>query len=364
MKKRFQRILLCGCIIISTCLVGCSPKTTLDSEGSSILESMSSESETEQESSGVSTEPSESESDYLSNSETESESKNASESSGDSESETTSESESGSESESSESEEPSESESDSQEPSESESEATKPSEEPSESQKPSNEEPTEEEPSESESESKKPSDSYYTDVEFINEETTKYGTVLRRTITVTYAYYDDGRKVEQYRDIGGWGIYDASGYNATDNDLLPETLEVAKSNMSLYEEALKYTNEVRAKYREDFKVIYDEGTEFETILYPEPLTLSEDLCKAATMRAIEMYYANYFEHRRADDRGFWEFSCFDFAIDSENCHIGATTPSGAVSAWKNSQGHFENMMNTWTQVGFGYFNGYWVQIFD
>ncbi len=350
MKKRFQCILLCSCIIMSTVLAGCTSKNTL---------------EIEQESSGVSTEPSESESEINSNSEIKSESENSSESGKTSESETTSESEIGSESESSESEEASESESDSQEPSESEKPSEKPSEEPSESQKPSKEEPTEEEPSESESENKKPSDSYYTDVEFINEETTKYGTVLRRTITVTYAYYDDGRKVEQYRDIGSWGIYDASGYNATDEELLPETLEVAKNNMSLYEEALALTNEVRTRRKDEFTVVV--GIVDQQVISPEPLTLSEDLCKLATMRAMEMFYADYFEHRRADGRGCSKFSCFDIeSINAagENCAKGYYTAQSVVSAWENSEGHLQAMMGTAiTRVGFGYFNGYWVQVF-
>lgn len=270
------------------------------------------------------------------------------------ESENNSDSSSTNESESSESEEPSESESDSQEPSKSESETTKPSEESSESQKPSKpSKPSKEEPSESESESKKPSKEEPYIVEYGYNEVTetfayeKYGVKFYDRVHNFYNLYSNGSKVlvESKKSV----IFDSTGYNATDEELLPETLEVAKNNKSLYEEALILTNEYRAEVSKS------------------NLTLNDDLCKAATMRAIEMYYADYYAHNRADGRSCFEFDCFNLfnSYGGENIAFGYTTASSVCEGWRNSEGHYANMISdNYTEVGFGYFNGYWVQMFQ
>ena len=83
------------------------------------------------------------------------------------------------------------------------------------------------------------------------------------------------------------------------------------------------------------------------------------------MRAIEMFYADYFEHRRADGRSCSSFDCFGFNVGSENIAIDYFSLIGAVDGWYNStKGHRENMLSaSWTEVGFGCFNGYYVQVF-
>ncbi len=57
MKKRFQSILLCSCIILAIFFGGCTPNASVDTNDDSILNS-----ETKQENSGVSNESNENES--------------------------------------------------------------------------------------------------------------------------------------------------------------------------------------------------------------------------------------------------------------------------------------------------------------
>ena len=369
MKKSFQNIILCWCIIISNCLVGCSAKTTANAEGDSVLESMSSESEaeleTDVESIGGTTESIDGELEEESNSEddiVETEDRGSE----------TSESE-----ELRETEKPSEPEGELPKPSESEKPSENPNEEPSESesesQKPSKpnktgkDEDTEEESSESESDISSDDIVCWVDSGVEQSKTLvseKYGLKIYEVTNIYYDYFSDGSKVEKSRDTST--SIDHSGYNATDSELLPETLEVAKNNKSLYEEALKYANEYRDGYSYTVTSELANGLVSTTTYTCNPAVLDEELCKAATMRAMEMFYGDYYDHRRADGRGCSQFDCFNIASGSECIsHCGfIVSPKDAIDDWYNStSGHKEILLGAgMTKVGFGYFNGYWVMI--
>ena len=329
-------MLLCSCLIISA-LVGCTPKTTIDTEGSGISESMSSENESESESISQN----ESESATESNSEHESESKSESNSVIKNESEESSES-------------------DSQEPSESESETTEPSKEPSESQKPSKEESNEPDiPSDDDIVCR--IDSGLETSKTLKSQ--KYGLKIYEVTEIYYDYFSDGSKSEMSRNV--YEEIDRTGYNATDNELLPETLEVASNNKSIYEEALKYANEYRDGYSYTVTSEFANGTVITQTYTCKPVVLDEELCKMATMRCIEMFYADYYEHNRADGRGYGQFDCFDTPCYSECLCSGIyAEPKGAIDAWYNStKGHKEILLGEgMRKVGFGYFNGYWVML--
>lgn len=103
----------------------------------------------------------------------------------------------------------------------------------------------------------------------------------------------------------------------------------------------------------------------------QPLTKSNDLCKAAGIRAEEI--VNLFDHTRPDGR-----DCFTVLDDynirymavGENIAAGQSNPSGVMYAWMNSSGHRSNILSdSFGQIGIEFIKGkgdygtYWVQIF-
>ena len=111
---------------------------------------------------------------------------------------------------------------------------------------------------------------------------------------------------------------------------------------SYYEEVLVLVNELRAE------------------VGLAPVVLDYDLCTAATKRAVEMDYAEWFGHDRPDGR-----DCFtviaDYGISGsgfgENIASGFYSPEEVVEIWKSSQGHYEVMTEArFTKIGVGYCN--------
>ena len=185
-----------------------------------------------------------------------------------------------------------------------------------------------------------------------SEETTKYGTIIKDNYEITYKVYNDGRKEEKSRKKKKTTI-DSTNYNATTSDLKDEAISVKALNKGTYNEMLSYVN----GYRSEVNV--------------SPLSIDDDLNLAATIRAIEMAYSKKFSHFRPDGN-----MCYSIAEDlnlnvnsmGENIAYGQKTAAGVSEVWKNSDGHYGNMISTmFTRVGFGKYtlNGkiYWVQIF-
>ena len=106
------------------------------------------------------------------------------------------------------------------------------------------------------------------------------------------------------------------------------------------------------------------------------LTLDEDLCKAAKIRANEI--VSNFSHTRPNGA-----SCFTVLSDlsisymgvGENIAAGNKTGSGTFNQWKeenenyNGQGHRRNMLGDFTKIGIAYtydanstYRYYWVMI--
>ena len=196
-------------------------------------------------------------------------------------------------------------------------------------------------------------------VDYISEENTvttdfKYG-VKKQAVTVTnYYVYSDGSKEYLY-DFTDY-YYDYSGYSATDEELLEESIALANANMAYYNEILTLVNEIRA----------EAGV--------HPLVLDTTICQAATMRSIEMNYSCTFSHTRPGGSGcFSVFEIFSIGVSAsgENIARGYPTPAAVVEGWKNSPGHYENMIyERFNKMGVGmcnlseYGNGpYWTQLF-
>ena len=181
----------------------------------------------------------------------------------------------------------------------------------------------------------------------------KYG-VKKVTTTVDYYWlYSDGSK-EAY-DSYTYDTYDTSGYTATDAELLEESNSTSAANMQYYNEVLALVNEIRA----------EAGV--------HPLTLDATLCQAATMRSLEMNYSQSFSHTRPD--GSSCFSALDtysisYCAAGENIAFGYPTPADVVEGWKNSSGHYANMIDaSFNKIGVGMSDLeissgiYWTQLF-
>ena len=105
-----------------------------------------------------------------------------------------------------------------------------------------------------------------------------------------------------------------------------------------------------------------------------PLVLDEQMSIAACARCVEMIENKYFAHTRPDGR-----SCFTIldeynisrTTSGENIAWGYSSPSAVVEGWKNSPGHYANMINErYTRIGIGVAYGdgegqgfHWTQLF-
>lgn len=180
----------------------------------------------------------------------------------------------------------------------------------------------------------------------------KYGIKAVVKTTKTYDLYSDGSKKNEKTTTKT--TYDKSGYNASTSDLSAEASQVYASNISLINGVLNYTN----SYRNEAGV--------------EQLNLDPDLSIAATIRSMEMAYSGKFSHTRPNGT-----SCFTIfnerGISSsnmgENIAMGQRSAESVSTSWRNSLGHYENMIDAnFKKIGIGVFkfdgSFYWTQIFS
>lgn len=197
-------------------------------------------------------------------------------------------------------------------------------------------------------------------VKFVKEETEtekeekdlKYGSKLTSWHVQTYNVYSDGSKklINEYTH----SEVDAKNFNAKTADMLPEANENMNTYKNMVNDVLKYTNEFRSEVQKN------------------SLVLDETLTKAAMVRAIEMAYSKNFSHTRPDGNMCY-YIMQDFGQDiygiGENIAMGQRNAKEVSYAWKGSQGHYENMIDSsFTKIGVGgiKFQGtyYWVQLFS
>lgn len=182
----------------------------------------------------------------------------------------------------------------------------------------------------------------------------KYGVTKYDVTTNYYTLYSDGSK--ELLDSESYPVYDSSNYSATDSQLKSEADSNASKYMGYYQEVLRLVNEIRA----------EAGV--------GPLTLDTTLCKAASMRALEMDYGNQMSHTRPSGKDCFsvlDFYGASFGTCGENIAAGQTSASSVVNGWKNSPNHYQNMINaSYTKLGVGYsamgvgdYGYYWCQLF-
>lgn len=100
-----------------------------------------------------------------------------------------------------------------------------------------------------------------------------------------------------------------------------------------------------------------------------PLEKSDDINLAAGLRAEEI--TSSFSHTRPDGSSYrtvLEQSGIAYRGCGENVAYGYSTPDAVMSAWMDSEGHRNNILNAdYTNIGVGYVKdnglGYWAQIF-
>lgn len=165
---------------------------------------------------------------------------------------------------------------------------------------------------------------------------------------VTYKY---GVKI---MTTGSKVTYDRSTFNATTNDLKAEAAQQKTKESKFINQILTETN----KYRTEKGL--------------KSLTLDDSLTLAANIRALEMAWGDEVSHTRPDGR-----SCFTVLDDigfmsfysGENIAYMQKSGTSAATWWRNSPGHYANMINEgYSKIGIGVykFNGqyYYVQLFS
>lgn len=165
----------------------------------------------------------------------------------------------------------------------------------------------------------------------------RYGVYCTRAITTTYIELEDGTEEVYGEDVAE--VYTRIGYNASYEDLIPGAEENRKKYKSEINEVLEIIN----SYREE------EGL--------EPLVLDDKLTTVACARAEELAWSGRHSHYRPNNK-FFSSILKDAGITKGNAgeNIGWGYPDAAsvCEAWKNSQTHYENIMNPeFTRIGIG-----------
>ena len=188
-----------------------------------------------------------------------------------------------------------------------------------------------------------------------DEVTYKYGVKITTTTTYKVDTYSDG-SVNKTK-ISSKTSYDKSTFSATTNELKTEATSIVNKNKKVYQEILGYVN----GYRSEVSV--------------NSLVLDDTLSVAATIRALEMAYSSEIleiSHTRPNGTScgtiFNEMGINVMAW-GENIAAGYKTAASVSDGWRNSKGHYENMItNYFGKIGVGMveLNGdkYWVQLFS
>ena len=139
----------------------------------------------------------------------------------------------------------------------------------------------------------------------------------------------------------------------TTYELKDSAVKEVNSNKKIADEVINYTN----KYR--------------SLVNAKELTYDRNLSIVASIRAIEIAIYDKFDHVRPNGLTFSSVIRdldIDYGYCGENIAYGYLDSEEVSEAWKESKGHYENMINThYTKIGIGYFEYnnviYWVQIF-
>lgn len=166
----------------------------------------------------------------------------------------------------------------------------------------------------------------------------RYGVVVRRVAVVYYVELPDGSEAVAKEEIIS-EYYDRTLYSATYNDLLP----AAKENRETYRKEIKEVLRIINGYRAAGGL--------------KPLKLNEDLTIIANARAEEIAWSGNHNHTRPNLQSCFSLmreNGFSSGLAGENIGWGFKTAEAVCEAWKNSETHYENIMNPkFTEAGIG-----------
>lgn len=98
-----------------------------------------------------------------------------------------------------------------------------------------------------------------------------------------------------------------------------------------------------------------------------PLKMDAALSNVALAKAADMSNNNYFDHTSPTYGSPFDMMKqygISYNTAGENIAMGQRSPEEVMTQWMNSEGHRKNIMNpSFTTIGVGYTNGYWVQEF-
>ena len=151
--------------------------------------------------------------------------------------------------------------------------------------------------------------------------------------------------------------------NTEEEVIYTETVEKKEYAYDEKSDILVYENEVIATE------VLNETNKYRS---GKPLVLDAELTKVANIRALELANSKELSHTRNNGRYYselFEEYKIDATFSGENIANGYTTSKEVCEAWKNSKGHYLNMIkDKYTKMGVGFYtkNGitYWVQIFS
>ena len=173
-------------------------------------------------------------------------------------------------------------------------------------------------------------------------ENLKYG--VSRTVThdVIYAVNSDGSVTAigtQNEEV----TYNRLNYSASYSDLLPAAKDHAQTYRAYINEVLERTNRMRA----------EKGL--------SALKLTDKLTEQANVRAEEIAWSGKHSHARPSSlvdikyfSSIFKENGLTTGTAGENIGWGYNTPAEVCTAWRNSQGHYENIINPeFKSIGIG-----------
>jgi uncharacterized protein YkwD len=187
----------------------------------------------------------------------------------------------------------------------------------------------------------------------------KYNATIKTYGYATYVHYTDGTKAIIKIDNLDYSIV-ANTFSATVADMKPEAVSLFDSLSNTRSVIIRKTN----AYRNELGLVN--------------LVEDKNLTIMATIRAIEIAYANKFSHTRPNgsswstlytEYGYTPGVVNGWTNKGENLASGYTEDEAAVLGWRNSQSHYENMVTPeFRKIGVGkytlYGKVYTVQLFS
>lgn len=108
------------------------------------------------------------------------------------------------------------------------------------------------------------------------------------------------------------------------------------------------------------ELLVDTNAKRQTVGLP-PLSINEELSKAAAAKARDMFSKNYWAHNSPDGRTPWDFiieSGYTYTVAGENLAKNFSDSAGVVAAWMASPSHRDNLLKpSYRDIGFAVVNG-------